>query len=113
VAKAAIDSGAVKALAVTGDVPSSALLRVPTFREAGVPDFELASWNVLLAPIGTPADVVATLKQEVALALRNNQVRGLLAAQGVEASTAANAFLMHARDKFGRVVRDIGITIGE
>src|SRR5882757_11051416 len=54
-AKAAIDSGAVKAMAVTGDVRSPALPNVPTFKEAGMTDFELASWNVLLAPKGTPA----------------------------------------------------------
>ncbi len=53
-AKGAIDSGAVKALAVTGDARSPALPNVPTFKEAGVKDFDLASWNVLLAPKGTP-----------------------------------------------------------
>ena len=57
-AKGAIDSGAVKALAVTGDVRSSALPNVPTFKEAGVTDFDLASWNVLLAPKGTPPAIV-------------------------------------------------------
>jgi tripartite-type tricarboxylate transporter receptor subunit TctC len=112
-AKAAIDSGLVKAMAVTGDARSSALPNVPTFKEAGVADFELASWNVLLAPKGTPADVVALLKRETLLALDDTQVRALLAAQGVEASPTQDvrAFLAHERDKFGKVVRDLGITI--
>jgi tripartite-type tricarboxylate transporter receptor subunit TctC len=112
-AKAAIDSGAVNAFAVTGDTRSSALPNVPTFKEAGVRDFELASWNVLLAPKGTPAEVLALLRQETALALADPKIRELYAAQGVEASPTQDvrAFLARERDNFGRVVRDLGITM--
>jgi tripartite-type tricarboxylate transporter receptor subunit TctC len=112
-AKAAIDSGLVKALAVTGDQRSSALPSVPTFREAGIADFELASWNVLLAPKGTPADVVALLKRETLRALDDAQVHALLAAQGVEPSPTQDvrAFLDEERAKFGKVVRELGIAM--
>jgi tripartite-type tricarboxylate transporter receptor subunit TctC len=112
-AKGAIDSGAVKAFAVTGDARSSALPNVPTFKEAGVKDFELASWNVLLAPKGTPADVLALLRRETMLALADAKVRELYAAQGVEASQTQDvkAFLAKERDDYGRVVRDLGITM--
>jgi tripartite-type tricarboxylate transporter receptor subunit TctC len=112
-AKGAIDSGAVKAFAVTGDARSSALPNVPTFKEAGVKDFELASWNVLLAPKGTPADVLALLRRESMLALADPKVRELYAAQGVEVSPTQDvkAFLAKERDNFGRVVRDLGITM--
>jgi tripartite-type tricarboxylate transporter receptor subunit TctC len=114
-AKAAIDSGAVKALAVTGDAHSSALPNVPTFKEAGMADFELASWNVLLAPKGTPADVLALLRQETMLALADPKVRELYLAQGVELSPTQDvrAFLARERDNFGRVVRDLGITMDQ
>jgi tripartite-type tricarboxylate transporter receptor subunit TctC len=112
-AKGAIDSGAVKALAVTGDVRSSALPNVPTFKEAGMTDFDLASWNVLLAPKGTPPDVLALLRQETMLALADPKVRELYVAQGVELSPTQDvrAFLAKERDNFGRVVRDLGITM--
>jgi tripartite-type tricarboxylate transporter receptor subunit TctC len=112
-AKGAIDSGAVKAFAVTGDVRSPALPNVPTFKEAGVKDFDLASWNVLLAPKGTPADVLALLRRETALALDDPKVRELYLAQGVEASQTQDvkAFLAKERDNFGRVVRSLGITM--
>ena len=63
VAKPAIDSGSVKALAVTGDTRSSALPDVPTFKEAGVPEFDLASWTVMLAPKGTPAEIVDQVRK--------------------------------------------------
>jgi len=79
-AKGAIDSGAVKAFAVTGDMRSPALPHVPTFKEAGVADFDLASWNVLLAPKGTPAPVLSLLRQETVLALDDPKVRELYAA---------------------------------
>jgi tripartite-type tricarboxylate transporter receptor subunit TctC len=112
-AKSAIDSGSVKALAVTGDARSPALPGVPTFKEAGVADFELAGWNVLLAPKGTPADILTLLRQETMLALADPKVRELYAAQGVEASATQDvkAFLARERDNFGRVVRDLGITM--
>ena len=112
-AKAAIDSGSVKPFAVTGDARSSALSNVPTFKEAGVADFELASWNVMLAPKGTPTEVLAFLRQETALALGDPKVREILAAQGVEPSRTQDvrAFLAQERAAFGRVVRDLGITI--
>ena len=112
-AKPAIDSGSVKALGITVDTRSSALPNVPTFKEAGVTDFELASWNVLLAPKGTPADILALLRQETALALGDPKVRELYAAQGIEASPTQDvkAFLARERNSFGRVVRDLGITM--
>ena len=112
-AKGAIDSGAVKAFAVTGDVRSPALPNVPTFKEAGVKDFDLASWNVLLAPKGTPADVLSLLRRETALALDDPKVRELYLAQGVEVSPSQDvkAFLAKERDNFGRVVRSLGITM--
>jgi tripartite-type tricarboxylate transporter receptor subunit TctC len=112
-AKGAIDSGSVRPLAVTGDVRSSALPKVPTFKEAGIKDFELASWTVLLAPKGTPADVVSLLRQETALALEDPKVKEIFATQGVEPPPKqdAKAFLANERAAFGRVVREIGITM--
>ena len=76
-------------------------------------DFDLASWNVLLAPKGTPADILALLRQETALALADPKVRELYAVQGIERSPTQDvrAFLVKERDDFGRVVRDLGITM--
>jgi len=113
VAKAAVDSGQVKAFAVTGDARSTALPNVPTFKEAGVTDFDLASWTVFLAPKGTPADIVALLKKETTQGLRDPKIHTALTAQGVEPSDTQDvrAFLARERDKFGRVVREIGLTM--
>jgi tripartite-type tricarboxylate transporter receptor subunit TctC len=112
-AKGAIDGGLVKAIAVVGEARSSALPTVPTFKEQGVADFDLDSWNVLLAPKGTPAAIVALLKQETVAALNDPQVRASLSSQGVEPSRTqdVHAFLAREREKFGRIVRELGITL--
>lgn len=113
--KAAIDSGSVKPLAVTGETRSTALPNVPTFKEAGVPEFDLASWTVLLAPKGTPADIVALLRRETLAALDDPQTRAALARQGVEPSKQQDvgAFLNREREAFGRAVRELGLQMGE
>jgi putative tricarboxylic transport membrane protein len=110
-AKGAIDAGLVKAIGLVGDTRSSALPNVPTFKEAGISDFDLDSWTMLLGPKGMPVSIVELLRRETALALNDPQVRASLGAQGVEPSSAqdARAFLARERDKFGRVVRELGI----
>jgi len=112
-AKGAIDAGAVKAFAQTGAARSTALPQVPTFVEAGLPDFDVGSWNVLLAPKGTPADVVDLLRKEVTASLAAPQVRDLLKTQGVEppSSNDPAKFLSDEEKKFERLVRETGVTM--
>jgi tripartite-type tricarboxylate transporter receptor subunit TctC len=113
--KSAIDGGSVKAIAVTGDTRSSALPNVSTFKEAGVPEFDLASWTVLVAPKGTPADIVALLRKETLAALADPQTREAMGKQGVEPSKDQDvrAFLIRERTKFGRAVHELGLQMGE
>jgi tripartite-type tricarboxylate transporter receptor subunit TctC len=112
-AKGAIDSGAVKAFAQTGATRSTALPQVPTFVEAGLPDFDVGSWNVLLAPKGTPSEVVEVLKKEVTASLATPQVRDLLKTQGVEPPSSNDPvkFLADEEKKFERLVRETGVTM--
>jgi tripartite-type tricarboxylate transporter receptor subunit TctC len=112
--KSAIDSGGVKPIALTGDKRSSALPNVPTFKEAGVPEFDLVSWTVMLAPKGTPADILAVLRKETAAVLADHKTREALARQGVDNSDAKDvrAFLQQQRDVYGRAVRELGIMMG-
>jgi tripartite-type tricarboxylate transporter receptor subunit TctC len=80
-----------------------------------VPEFDLASWTVLLAPKGTPPDIVALLKKETLAALDDPATRAALAQQGVEPSPNQDvrAFLTNEREKFGRAVTTLGIKMGE
>lgn len=78
-----IQSGSLKAFAVTSAVRSAALPDLPTVAEAGgLPGFEASSWFGLLAPAGTPPDIVNRLQQEVAKALNVPSIKERLTAQG-------------------------------
>ena len=80
-----IKSGRLKALAVTSAVRSSALPDLPTVAEAGGPTlkgYEASSWFGLLAPAGTPADVIGRVQAEVARSLAAPAIKERLVAQG-------------------------------
>jgi tripartite-type tricarboxylate transporter receptor subunit TctC len=80
-----IKSGRLKALAVTSSARSSALPDVPTVEQAGGPalkGFEASSWFGLLAPAGTPMDIVNRVQQETAKALATPAMKERLQAQG-------------------------------
>jgi tripartite-type tricarboxylate transporter receptor subunit TctC len=113
VGKSAIDSGQVKAFAVTGDRRSAVLPNIPTFKEAGVTDFDLASWTVFMAPKGTPTDILALLRKETMDAISDPKIAAAMAAQGVEPSDTQDvkAFLANERAKFSRVVHELGISL--
>ena len=80
-----IKSGRLKALAVTSAARSGAMPELPTIEEAGgatLKGYEASSWFGLLAPAGTPADVVARVQQETAKALASPALKERLLAQG-------------------------------
>ncbi|WP_342131310.1 Bug family tripartite tricarboxylate transporter substrate binding protein [Hydrogenophaga sp. OTU3427] len=78
-----IQSGKLKAFAVTSAQRSTALPDVPTVAEAGpLPGFEASSWFGLLAPAGTPPDTIQRVQQEVAKALNLPAVKERLLSQG-------------------------------
>jgi len=78
-----IKAGKLKALAVTSAQRSAALPELPTVEEAaGLKGFEASSWFGLLAPAGTPADVVSRIQQEVAKSLATPAMKERLATLG-------------------------------
>jgi len=77
-------SGAVRLLAVSSERRVAALPNVPTVSEAGYPGFKALTWNGLVAPAGTPADVVGRIAQEVARAVRDPKHIERLAGFGVD-----------------------------
>jgi tripartite-type tricarboxylate transporter receptor subunit TctC len=85
-----IASGAVRGLAVMGEQRNAALKDVPTLRESGLVNFNVASWNALAAPAGTPAAVVARLNKEIGVALASPDLRKRLADAGVEARASSS-----------------------
>lgn len=79
---AAIQAKGAKALAVAGADRLDALPDTPTTKEAGLPDYVVSGWFMLLAPQGTPAPIVAKLNSEVKAALADPQVRTRFDQQG-------------------------------
>jgi len=97
-AKPQIDSGAVRALGVSSRKRSQALRDVPPIAEAGVPDYEATQWYGLLAPAGTPADIIARLNAHARAALATPQMREKLAGDGAEpVGTNSEDFATHIR----------------
>lgn len=84
-------TGKVKALAVTGAARVQSLPNVPTFKEAGVPEFEYDAWFGLLAPANTPAAVVSKISKDVATAMAASDIRERLAKQGTTVATSTPA----------------------
>ena len=81
--QAHIQSGALKAIAVTTQARATALPQVPTMAELGHPDFAVSSWVALYAPAATPADIIARLARELQAALAQPRVRERLTTAGM------------------------------
>jgi tripartite-type tricarboxylate transporter receptor subunit TctC len=79
-----IQSGTIRALAITTLKRTAALPDVPTIAELGFPGFEATTWHGLVAPAGTPKEVVATLHRAAAATLNDAEVRKALSDLGVD-----------------------------
>jgi tripartite-type tricarboxylate transporter receptor subunit TctC len=79
-----VKSGKARALAVTGDKRSALLPDVPTMKEAGANGTEVYNYWGIVAPVNTPAPIVARLNSEVQKMLAQKDVQERLAADGVE-----------------------------
>lgn len=79
-----IQSGKLRALAVTGDKRSAVLPQVPTLVEAGVKGVDVYSWQGIAAPKGLPGDVKAKLHAAIVSALQDAQVKADFARIGIE-----------------------------
>lgn len=79
-----VKGGKLKAIAQTGSTRSATMPDVPTVAESGLPGFEVAIWNGLMAPAGTPKDVISKLNTEIKRELESADFKERLAAQGYE-----------------------------
>lgn len=104
-----INSGDVRALAVTGEKTNPALPSTLTAQQAGLIGFNVASWNAISAPAGTPATVVDRLNQAVRDALATPAVRSKLEPLGVRihasTPTESQALLVSEIKRWGDVIR--------
>jgi tripartite-type tricarboxylate transporter receptor subunit TctC len=108
-------AGKVRALAVTTGKRSAIAPDIPTMIEAGVPGYEHVLWNAVFVPAGTPKDVVARLDSELVKTVNEPDLRDRFAALGVEPQSRNSeqmaAYLKAEIDKYGKIVRAIGLKI--
>ncbi len=109
-----VKAGKLKALAVTGLKRSAFAPEVPSVAELGYPQLESLAWIGLLAPAGTPAEVIGRLHGETAKAMRAQDTRDALGRQGFDviASSPAefSAWIRAEQAKWSKVIRASGAT---
>ena len=94
-----INSGKLKGMAVTGKQRLKALPQVPTFAEAGLPAYNVTSWNGLIVPAATPKALVAKISGDIQKVLAMPDIQEKLASQGAEPSYAGP-------EEFARIIKD-------
>jgi len=109
-----VRAGKLRALAVTGRQRSTLAPDVPSVAELGYPQLESLAWIGLLAPAGTPAEIVSRLHDETAKGMRAADAREMLGKQGfdVVAGTPAefSAWIRSEQAKWSKVIKASGAT---
>jgi len=110
---AATRAGKIRMLAITSLTRIPDLPDVPTIAESGMPGFEVISWQGLCTPAGVPKSALTRLRAALAAVLALPDTRKRLAEQGVQPGklTAREfaTFIRDQRNKFAKVVKDVGI----
>ena len=114
-ALAQVPQGRLKALAVTTGKRAPQLPDVPTLQEAGVAGYDASVWLALLAPAGTPPEIVAKLNSEVARLMNSPDTKKALFDAGVEPSPSSpeemTTYMAQELTRWGKVVKDAGIKL--
>jgi tripartite-type tricarboxylate transporter receptor subunit TctC len=109
-----VKAGTLRALAVTSTTRSPQLPDVPTMQEAGIKDFQFTQWLALLAPAGTPREVVMRLNEALRKTLGSAEIRDKFAQQSFDpfatSPEEAGRFIASEVQRFGRLIRSRKIT---
>lgn len=110
-----VETGKLRAIAVTSSKRSRLLPKVPTVMESGVPGYEVWLWGGMVAPAGTPDAIVQKLSTEIARMLESPAIRERLALDGSEVWPLGPkefaAFAKAEYEKWGKAFRDSGARI--
>ncbi len=110
-----VKTGKLVVLGVTGAKRSTALPKVPTVAESGVPGFEVTSWHGMFAPAGTPVAIVNRINEEVRKGLSQPNAMDVLKQQGLDLAIGTPqdlaALVKATSAKWGKVAKDVGIKV--
>ncbi|MBU3615452.1 tripartite tricarboxylate transporter substrate binding protein [Polynucleobacter sp. Latsch14-2] len=110
-----VQSGSLRALAVTGLQTNASFPDLPTMAKAGLPGFESETWFILLAPTGTPNDIIQTLNARLVevsqQADTQNNLSKQVATTKVGSPAQADAFLKKEIEKYSKIIKNSGIQI--
>jgi tripartite-type tricarboxylate transporter receptor subunit TctC len=110
-----LEGGRVRLLGVGSEKRIASRPDLPTIAEAGVPGFFVDNWIAIVAPAGTPKDVVATMSAELAKVLAQPEVQSKFAVQGIEPASATPAQLgetIRAESvRWGAIIKNAGIKL--
>ena len=110
-----LQSGRLRAIAVTGTKPLEALPALPTVTASGLPGYQAQGWFGLLAPKATPPALIAKLHDDVAKVLAMADVRKDLIAKGADPGDMSAAefgrFIAEEQAKWAKLVKDAGIVM--
>src|SRR2546421_1749909 len=108
-----VKAGTLRGIAVTTLKRSSSMPELPTIAESGLPGYEASTWGGILAPAGTPKEVVAKLNGAMNAVLKQDEVRTRLGGAGIEIQGGTpgefGEVIKSEIDKWGRIVRQAGI----
>jgi tripartite-type tricarboxylate transporter receptor subunit TctC len=111
-----VKGGKLRALGVTSAARSPVFPEVPTLQEQGLANFEDVTWNGIVAPAGTPREVLERLHGEIARAVSRPDFRKRYEERGIEMGASASpaefsAYIRSQADAFVKLVQDAGIKV--
>lgn len=109
-----VKAGKLRALGLTGTKRSPIFPDLPTIAESGLPGYEASIFNGIVAPAGTPRDILNRLQTEIEKAVQNPELRSRYLAQGVELTASESPeqfteFIRHQVERYAKLVREVGI----
>lgn len=110
-----VETGKVRALAISGKTRSALFPDVPTIAESGYPTFDMVNWYGLLVPANTPPAIVEKLTKDVMTVTASEEFKSWAFARGVDAlSTGSEPFkalMVSDRERLGKLIKSIGLKL--
>jgi len=107
-----VKAGKLRAIAVTTAKRSAMVPELPTLAESALPGFDISTWQAVMAPAGTPREVVQRLNAEIVKAMAIPEVKDKFLSFGTDAASSTpeelGRFLASEVNKIGKIAKDVG-----